>query len=832
MAESLILRGLRVATPQGIGPAAVHIEKGRIAAIVGFDDLPREAVPIEAGKSLVMAGLVDTHVHINEPGRTEWEGFASATRAAAAGGITSLVDMPLNSIPATTDVAALETKRAAAEGSLAVDVGFWGGVVPGNAAALRPLIEAGVLGFKAFLVPSGVEEFPHVGPAELRTALAILGESGVPLLVHAELPGPIERAEAALAGSPQNYQTFLASRPRRAEVEAIALLADLCRETGAPVHIVHLSSADALEILAAAKDEGLPMSAETCPHYLHLSAEAIAAGATEFKCAPPIREAENRERLWEGLAMGTIDMIVSDHSPCTAALKQPTTGDFLAAWGGIASLQLTLPLVWTEMRARGLDVAELLRWMSSRPGGARGPLLQGQPPSRCRRRPLRLGPGGELSRRRPGAPPQKSRHPLRWRAPLGRRPPNLSPRPLRLSRRRGCRAALGGFPLARFMSAPLSPPAGSLLDLAAERLGATVVAASDEFFAAAENLLRASEPVFIADKYVSTGKWMDGWESRRRRTPGDDWCLIRLGLRGRIQRVVVDTRHFVGNFPEAASLEVCDVAGTPDRRALDDEKTPWREVLSRSPLRGDHPNEFFLEEPALATHLRLRIYPDGGVARLRAFGEVAPDWEWLDTSGGLVDLAGVASGGRVLDQSDMFFGSAMNMLMPYPPRDMSDGWETRRRRDAGHDWAVVALGAAGRISEIEIDTTHFRGNAPGRCRIDGGDVSPGGGAPSSWRPLLPEAPLQPHSRHVFREALLCPGAVAFLRVHIYPDGGLARLRARGRTARSEGLLIALGASQAEPLEARRQTLAACCASTAWVEGMLARDPTPTSRRCS
>lgn len=366
MSGELIVRGLRVVLDDGVGPAALHIEGGRIVAISGYDEIPREAEAFEAGKSVVMPGLVDTHVHVNEPGRTAWEGFASATRSAAAGGITTLIDMPLNCVPPTINADALEEKRAAARGQCWIDVGFWGGVVPGNASELEPLARAGVVGCKAFLVPSGVDEFPHVGKDELSRALAILGEAGLPLLVHAELPGPIEEAEAALSGSSTDYATFLASRPRTSENLAIALMIELCAESGAPVHIVHHSSADALPLLRAAKAQGLPITAETCPHYLHLTAEDIAAGATQFKCAPPIREAENRERLWDGLASGVLDMIVSDHSPCTAALKHLETGDFMTAWGGIASLQLTLPIAWTEARTRGFDVEELARWMCRR----------------------------------------------------------------------------------------------------------------------------------------------------------------------------------------------------------------------------------------------------------------------------------------------------------------------------------------------------------------------------------------------------------------------------------------------------------------------------------
>ncbi|HKE16026.1 MAG TPA: allantoinase AllB [Kofleriaceae bacterium] len=373
MSADLVVRSRRVVTGGAVRPAAIHIEAGVIADVSGWDELPPGAPLRDAGDLLVSPGLVDSHVHVNEPGRTEWEGFASATRAAAAGGVTTIVDMPLNSIPPTTSVAALEAKRAAAAGQCWVDVGFHGGVVPGNLAELEPLCRAGVLGFKCFLLPSGVDEFGHVGEAELAPALDRLAAAGVALSCHAELEGPIARAADALLGeSPYRYLTYLRSRPPGAEDQAIALMIALARSRRARVHVVHCSSAGALELLAAARQEGVPIGAETCPHYLHFAAEDVPDRATEYKCAPPIREAENRERLWQGLQAGVLDMIVSDHSPCTPALKLrgPTPdigGDFLAAWGGIASLQLALPSAWTEMRRRGLPAAQLAEWMSAAP---------------------------------------------------------------------------------------------------------------------------------------------------------------------------------------------------------------------------------------------------------------------------------------------------------------------------------------------------------------------------------------------------------------------------------------------------------------------------------
>ena len=363
-----MVRGERVVLPDGIRPAAIHIERGIISDVSGRDDVPAGAPLHDAGQLLVSPGLVDSHVHVNEPGRSEWEGFASATRAAAAGGVTTIVDMPLNSIPATTTVAALETKQAAADGQSWVDVGFHGGVVPGNLADLEPLCRAGVLGFKCFLLPSGVDEFGHVGEAELAPALDVLRAAGVPLSCHAELAGPIAAAADELLGeSPYRYLTYLRSRPPGAEDQAIALLIALARRQRAAVHVVHCASAGALALLEAARQEGVPVSAETCPHYLHFAADQIPDRATEYKCAPPIRDADNRERLWQGLTSRVLDMIVSDHSPCAPELKRRRRGDFLAAWGGVASLQLALPAAWTEMRRRGLAASRLSDWMAAAP---------------------------------------------------------------------------------------------------------------------------------------------------------------------------------------------------------------------------------------------------------------------------------------------------------------------------------------------------------------------------------------------------------------------------------------------------------------------------------
>ncbi|MCB9728722.1 MAG: allantoinase AllB [Deltaproteobacteria bacterium] len=357
-------------TPGGVLDGVVTIEGERIAA-VGPRAEHRGPEPIDLGELWLLPGLVDGHVHLNEPGRTEWEGFVTATRAAAVGGVTTLVDMPLNCIPVTTSVAALEAKLAACRGELSVDCGFWGGVVPGNAAELGPLVRAGVLGAKAFLCHSGIDDFPDTPEADLRPAMRALAEAGAPLLAHAELEQPVD-AEALEGLSPGGYERWLRSRPAAWEDAAIALLIALCRETGCAVHIVHLSSASALPLLAAARAEGLPVTVETCPHYLCLSAEQVPPGDTTWKCAPPIRGADNRDALWQGLRDGVIDQVVSDHSPCTPALKHLERGDFDAAWGGIASLQLGLRAVWTEARGRGFALSDVVRWMAEAPARIAG----------------------------------------------------------------------------------------------------------------------------------------------------------------------------------------------------------------------------------------------------------------------------------------------------------------------------------------------------------------------------------------------------------------------------------------------------------------------------
>ncbi|AXC11779.1 Allantoinase [Acidisarcina polymorpha] len=363
----------RVVLPEGIGPATVLVSGGHIESVTHGYAVPEGYTVQDFGADCLLPGLVDPHVHINEPGRAEWEGFATATRAAAAGGYTTLVDMPLNCLPETVTVEALEQKRAAAQGKCWVDWAPWGGIVRDNQQQIAPLAAAGVPGFKCFLIYPGIEGFTMVDENQLRAALPHVAGSGLPLLVHAELAAPLEEAEASLADADwTKYATYLASRPDEAEVSAIRLLIDLCREFKTPIHIVHLSSAQALAILGDARSEGLPITVETCPHYLHFAAEQIPDGATLFKCAPPIRNKINQNCLWEALLSGVIDFVASDHSPCPLEMKRHDTGDFKQAWGGIAGLSLSLPVLWTELRLRGLPLTYVGRWMAEAPAKLAG----------------------------------------------------------------------------------------------------------------------------------------------------------------------------------------------------------------------------------------------------------------------------------------------------------------------------------------------------------------------------------------------------------------------------------------------------------------------------
>jgi len=373
-----VIRSSRVVLPDGIRPAAIVVRDGLIAEIVD----PKQssfAETIDFDDSVVMPGIVDPHVHINEPGRAEWEGFETATMAAAAGGVTTLIEMPLNSIPATTTLEAFRQKLASAEGKLRVDVGFWGGVVPANAGELSTLYDHGVFGFKCFLVPSGVPEFEAVTESDLREALPELASLGAVLLAHAELPGPIQEATRKVSQKdPCSYSTWLMSHPSSAEDQAIELLISLSQEYRTRVHIVHLSSAAAVPMIRAAKASGTKISVETCPHYLTIVAEEIPDGATQLKCAPPVRESDNQRRLWEALRDGTIDFVATDHSPAPPALKCIETGDYMRAWGGIASLQLSLPLLWTGAYKRGFGISDVAEWLCREPARFAGLLRKGE----------------------------------------------------------------------------------------------------------------------------------------------------------------------------------------------------------------------------------------------------------------------------------------------------------------------------------------------------------------------------------------------------------------------------------------------------------------------
>jgi allantoinase len=363
----------RVVTPGGIRPAAILIEGERIQAVVSPDQLPKNFDTRDFGDAAILPGLVDSHVHINDPGRAEWEGFDTATRAAAAGGYTFLVDMPLNCLPATTTVASLEAKRAAAKGRCRVDWAAWGGVVEDNRDDIEPLAAAGVPGFKCFLIHPGIGGFTMVTEQQLRASLPAVARTGLPLLVHAELSGPIDAATENLANADwRRYATYLQSRPEEAELAAIRLLLTLCREYRFRLHIVHLSASAALPELKVARSQGLAVTVETCPHYLHLTSETINNGATLCKCAPPIRGRENCERLWQGLRDGEIDLVATDHSPCPPALKKLDEGNFKTAWGGISSLSVALPVMWTESSSRGFTLTDLARWMAEGPARLAG----------------------------------------------------------------------------------------------------------------------------------------------------------------------------------------------------------------------------------------------------------------------------------------------------------------------------------------------------------------------------------------------------------------------------------------------------------------------------
>ncbi len=370
MDSEVLIRAQRAVVAGRETSAGVRVRDGRVVAIEDLDATAGDARVVElAADEVLLPGLVDSHVHVNEPGRTEWEGFASATRAAASGGVTTIIDMPLNSIPPTTSVGALEEKRAVARDQAYVDVGFWGGAVPGNVPDLRELHDAGVFGFKCFLLPSGVDEFPHLDADGFEAAMRETARLDALMIVHAEDSHAIDHA-APPDGA--GYERFLHSRPRGAENLAIARVIEVARWLDARAHVLHLSSSDALPMIRSARTDGVRLSVETCPHYLTFSAEEIPDGATEFKCCPPIRETDNRDLLWRGLVEGDIDLVVTDHSPSTVELKRAGDGDFGLAWGGIAGLQVGLPAVWTGARTRGYALSDVVRWMALNPAEQTG----------------------------------------------------------------------------------------------------------------------------------------------------------------------------------------------------------------------------------------------------------------------------------------------------------------------------------------------------------------------------------------------------------------------------------------------------------------------------
>ncbi len=767
-------------------PATIAVRDGRIASVMA-GDAAFEGRVVDTGDLVLMPGLVDTHVHVNEPGRTEWEGFESATRAAAAGGITTLVDMPLNSIPPTTTVVALAAKAEAAAGRCTVDYGFWGGLVRGNTADLLPLVEAGVLGFKAFMIDSGVEEFAWADADTLRAGMRILAATGVPVLAHAEVESGTTTPPG---GDVQSYAHWLHARPAQWETNAARLLVRLVRETGCQAHVVHLSAAAALAELTAARAEGLSVSVETCPHYLTFTAEEIPNGATHFKCAPPIRERANRERLWRGLVAGEIDCIVSDHSPCTPALKRLEAGDFDAAWGGIAGLQFGLSVVWTAMRERGRSFADLVRWMCHGPAQLAG----------LGTRKGAIAPGFDAdfvvwdpdARFVLAAENVHHRHavtPYVGRALQGSVQSTYvrgvcvyengrftGPRP-------GERLFRNETPEVQRVKSPTSKPNVTLrvpftelVDLASARLGGEALHATDDFFAPKENLLKPGAAIFLPHEYTDRGKWMDGWESRRKRVTGHDWCVVRLGAPGVIYGINVDTAHFLGNFPPFCWLEATDQ--TPDALG---EGVEWYEIVPRSRLRGGAENLFPVTDGRRFTHVRLHIEPDGGVARLRVHGIVKPDWSTHQQTGGRVDLAAVLHGGTVVACNDMFFGPKDNLIMPGRGESMADGWETRRRREPGNDWIVLRLGLPGRIRTVEIDTAHFKGNFPESCSLEAcrGPLAVAHMDRAAWEMILPRTPLQADHIHKFDSELVRDVATRVydhVRLSIYPDGGVSRLR--------------------------------------------------------
>ncbi len=567
----------RCVLPEGERLADVVVDGHRIAEITDVDGGASPApetddVLVLAPDEVLMPGLVDTHVHVNEPGRTEWEGFASATRAAAAGGVTTIVDMPLNSIPPTVDVEALAIKQAATDGQRYVDIGFWGGAVPVSLGSLKPLHDKGVYGFKCFTLHSGVDEFPPLDRDQLEAAMVEVAGFGGLLIVHAEDAAVIDRAPGC---SGPSYADFVHSRPPEAEDAAIATVLDLAADHGTRVHLLHLSNAGSLDRLAQARADGVRVTVETCPHYLTLEAETVADGATAYKCCPPIRDHTNQARLWQGLRDGVIDIVVSDHSPSTPELKRLETGDFGEAWGGIASVQLGLPLIWTAAGTRGHNLVDVARWMSQKPAdiagiSSKGGIVTGKDadlvvfapddsfvvdPTRLHHKnPLTPYAGATL------------RGVVRQTWLRGRQiatGSTVSPEPAGALLTQ-TRCTMTGVSQT---SSPVPLPAFTQLpDLASRALAGSVIAANDELFAQRENLIKPEPSVFAPHEFGHKGKVYDGWETRRRRDEGHDWAMVRLGVPGVVHGVVVDTAWFTGNYPPFVSVEALHVDGYPPAR--------------------------------------------------------------------------------------------------------------------------------------------------------------------------------------------------------------------------------------------------------------------------
>jgi allantoinase len=652
-----VLQSRRVVTPEGERPAAIVVRDGRIESLAPHGHAPRSARVEDVGDRVVLPGLVDPHVHINEPGRTTWEGFASATQSAAAGGVTTLVDMPLNSSPVTTTAAALETKRRAAAGQLWVHVGFHAGLVHGNAGELPALLDAGVLGVKAFLCHSGLDEFPAATAADLAAAMPLLARRGVPLLAHAELTD-----EPAPSPKGRSYAAYLASRPATWEEAAIALLLDQARATGCRTHIVHLADAGAVATLRAARAAGVPVTVETCPHYLYFAAEDIAAGDTASKCAPPIREAAHRDGLWQALRDGVIDLIATDHSPC--------------------------PREWRCVRAAPRHYA------GSSPSGAQ-PAQAGHSQFCGPGRPR----GGALRRPRAG-------------------------RQRRVLRREG---------------KPAQARAG--------------------------RLHRA---------YTDRGKWMDGWESRRKRGPGHDWCIIELGLPGVDARARHRHQPLPRQPPALRRRRACHAPGS-DAETLRD-RTAWTEIVPRSAAAPAAVTTCLRSPTTHLDPLRLHIYPRRRRGPPPRLWQVAcSPHRWHRATGPPVRSTWPAlpTADAPWPAATMFFSTHGQ---PAQSRRIAVSWAT-----AGRPGAAAGPATTGSSRSVRVGTQHYKGNFPDGCSLEICDAGAAhvdvlNAAQQAWTEILPRTQLAADAQREFAAELQVPGPATHLRVNIYPDGGISRLR--------------------------------------------------------